>query len=103
MVPHWTHPSPLSGLTGAKGRFFRTCRKLVKRRWVWNQEKGNVEKHLATCPSVPTRCDIPVMQLERWNQLSGSHQQKKQQILPEMDLSIFNSLGLQDMLLSRLM
>lgn len=26
-----------------------TCRELVKRRWVWNHEKGNVEKHLPAC------------------------------------------------------
>jgi len=43
-VPRSARLHRWSALTGAKQRRFRTCRELVKRRWVWNQEKGNVQK-----------------------------------------------------------
>lgn len=45
-VPYSAHLRPLSALTGAKQHCFRTCRELVKRRWVWNQEKGQRPKTL---------------------------------------------------------
>lgn len=64
MVPYSTHLRRWSALTGAKQHCFRTCRELVKRRWVWNQEKGNVQRHRLTRPLVPTRCDIRVTLLE---------------------------------------
>lgn len=58
---HSAHPRRLSALTGAKQHCFRTCRELVKGRWVWIRGKGQRPK---TSPSTssckPTRCDIPV-------------------------------------------
>lgn len=42
---HGATLSPSSAVIGPDGRCCPTCRELVKRRWVWNREKGNVQKH----------------------------------------------------------
>lgn len=64
-VPHSASLRPLSAVTGAKQHCFRTCRELVKRRWVWNQEKGQRPKTFA--PRVLSLPHAVTSRLCGWN------------------------------------
>lgn len=59
MVPYSTHLCQWLALTGAKQHCFRTCRELVMRRWVWNQEKGNVKKKKKQKNKTPCTSSCP--------------------------------------------
>lgn len=47
-VPHSARLHQWSALTGAKQRCFRTCRGLVKRRWVWKLGKRATSKNIVS-------------------------------------------------------
>lgn len=70
MVPYSTSLHRWSALTGAKQHCFRTCRELVKRRWVWNQEKAmskNIALHVLSFPHAVTS------ESHWWNVKTGCH------------------------------
>ena len=59
---------------------------------MWNQEKGNVQKHRLAFPPVPTCCDIRVELLGTLKQVVKPPP-TKEQIFSEMYLSIFKMAG----------